>query len=323
MAILVPTRSAASQLRRTAGQLRVKADDSKAVPCPELLTRSEWYIRLHAALPEAPPWASPVDREVLMGGAARDSAAAGVGPPFRLRPGLIPEILALYDALRRNHRTVDRFAGLLEEECALDAEIDRGAARMLRQTRFLAATFRTYEARVQEAGVADEHVLRTLLLGREDLDAFQHVVVTVADQAADPDGLWIADFDLLARLAGVKRLDIVATERLLSAGFHERLHQHLPGIDEQRFTDIARARPTLLVPPGGDARYFTARDREEELVDAARRIKADHRSRPAPACLEHTAIVCKRPLPYVYLARRVFSGAGIPFETLDTMLLAA
>ena len=31
----------------------------------------------------------------------------------------------------------------------------------------------------------------------------------------------------------------------------------------------------------------------------------------------------RRPLPYLYLARSVFGGAGLPFETLDTLPLAA
>ena len=30
-----------------------------------------------------------------------------------------------------------------------------------------------------------------------------------------------------------------------------------------------------------------------------------------------------RPLPYLYLAREVFAGAGLPFEALDTLPLAA
>ena len=54
----------------------------------------------------------------------------------------------------------------------------------------------------------------------------------------------------------------------------------------------------------------------------ARRIKADRR-RGVKTPLDRIALVVARPLPYLYLAREVFSGAGIPYEALDTLPLAA
>ena len=39
---------------------------------------------------------------------------------------------------------------------------------------------------------------------------------------------------MLARLPGLEELDIVATENILAAGFHERIHDLLPGIEEER-----------------------------------------------------------------------------------------
>ena len=60
--------------------------------------------------------------------------------------------------------------------------------------------------------------------------------------------------------------------------------------------------PTLVVPPGGDAFCFTSRDREDELSDIVRRVRALHRLHPAVP-LDRTAVVVRRPLPYVYLAR--------------------
>ena len=54
----------------------------------------------------------------------------------------------------------------------------------------------------------------------------------------------------------------------------------------------------------------------------ARRIKADRRRGVKPP-LDRIALVVARPLPYLYLAREVFSGAGIPYEALDTLPLAA
>ena len=78
----------------------------------------------------------------------------------------------------------------------------------------------------------------------------------------------------------------------------------------------------LVVPNSGDAAVFSYRDREDELEGVARRIKADRRrGRKTP--LDRIGLVVARPLPYLYLAREVFSGAGIPYEALDTLPLAA
>src|SRR4030095_5055818 len=101
--------------------------------------------------------------------------------------------------------------------------IDRGAERMFRQTRFLAAAFRAFEVLVEQSGRLDEHGLRRYFLDGNADSPYWRVVVTIPDQAADPRGLWTADFDLLARLPGLEELDIVATENILAAGFHERI----------------------------------------------------------------------------------------------------
>ena len=73
-------------------------------------------------------------------------------------------MLRFYDQLRRQARNVARFEELLDEALSKDAEHDRGAERMLAQTRFLAATFHGYERRVQASGACDEHVLRERLI---------------------------------------------------------------------------------------------------------------------------------------------------------------
>ena len=77
--------------------------------------------------------------------AARLASAAGVPAPFRLRAGLIVEMLALYDELRRHGRTIDQFERLMIESLEPGADSDRGAERLLRQTRFLVAVFRELE----------------------------------------------------------------------------------------------------------------------------------------------------------------------------------
>jgi RecB family exonuclease len=147
----------------------------------------------------------------------------------------------------------------------------------------------------------------------------RRVIVTVADRIADGDGLWPADFDLLTRLPGLHQLDVVSTEAVLAAGFIERLYGAFPDITEEGVT-ATPAMPVLVTP--GEHLAFEYRDREEELMAVARRVKHQHRDATTTR-LNRMAVVVRRPLPYLYLARDVFADAGIPFETLDTLPLAA
>ena len=116
-----------------------------------------------------------------------------------------------------------------------------------------------------------------------------NVVVTVADWIADPDGLFVADFDLLARMPGVETLDIVGTEGTLGSGFHQRVHEWLPGLEETTGAEIAGGgagtRPYLSVPAGAppEQLWFVRRDREEELIAVARRSGLDGRAATAKA----------------------------------------
>lgn len=353
-AVLVPTRAAAEQLRRTLEDLAlVGARPAPVLAPPEILTRDGWY----AALAErtAPPSArlSPVERYVCMLAAAREAVRDGAAPPFDLRPGLIPAILSFYDDLIRHRRDVDGFERLVVADLEPSAEIDRGARRLLRQTRFLAAAFRAFRRRLDAVGRLDEHGVRRRVLDEGLAKPLVHVVVAVADHAADPDGLWPADFDLLARLPALERIDVAATDGVLAAGFHERLVDLLPGIEEERFEGAAARAPVLVAPAGADGPCFTWRDREDELLAVVRRIKS--RAVPpdpggsgaadaadgardatsdgvvegspdratAAGALDETAVVFQRPLPYLYLARRSFAQAGVPFEARDALPLAA
>src|SRR6185295_14503570 len=153
------------------------------------------------------------------------------------------------------------------------------------------------------------------------------VVVTVADWIADAEGLYAADFDLLARIPGLESLDVIATEAILGSGFHERLHNWLPGIEETDMKGLG-IRPVLVAPPAAEsadthaAVWWTLRDRQEELVAIARQLKADRR-RGEAANLDRTAVVFKHPLPYLYLAAETLPAAGIPYRTFDALPLAA
>jgi len=316
-AVLVPTSGAAEALRRTLAGL----EPDEAGTDPDLLTRDELYVRLHehlTATPGIPGMLSAFEREVLLARAATDASEAGTLAPFRLRPGLIVEMLSFYDELRRRDRRVPDFDRLITDSLQGSVDIDRGAERLFRQTVFLSAAYTRFEALVQASGRIDEHALRERLLSAEELPPYRHIIVTVPDQAADRRGLWTADFDLLARLPGLERLDIVATENVLAAGFHERVHDLLPGIDEER-EEAVGSTPALLTPaPSGTeppARWFVRRDREEELADIVRAT--------APERANRTAVVFQRPLPYLYLARSVFADAGRAYQALDALPLAA
>ena len=315
LVVLVPSRAAADELRWTLERLVLERDT--ALLAPRLLTRDELYADLHRRAGDVAPMLRPIERLVCGRAAAADALASGVEPPFKLRPGLVAEFVALYDELRRREQTVDAFERVLVGELEPSAELDRGARRMLRQTRFLAAMFRAYERRVASTGRFDEHWLRTFVLDRGLRRPLRHVVVTVGDRAGGPDGLWSGDFELLTRLPGLARLDLVATTSMLEAGLRQRLHDLLPGVEETQAAPSAAATVRLVTPDTpSDHRYFTFRDREEELLAVVRQVK--HRS-----TTERTAVVFQRPLPYLYLAGQLFASAGVPYQTRDTLPLAA
>jgi len=316
--VIVPTRGAARQLLRTLRETTARV---------ETATRDQMYDELHARLTQPPRRLTAFERGVIAQAAAREAMATEPDLPFRLRPGLVAEILRFYDLLRRQSQQVQRFEELIEGHLSGHVEIDPGAERMLQQTRFLATTFRAYERRAAATGAVDEHLLRARLIAEPSPRALAHAIIAVPDWIADPDGLYVADFDMLTRLPGLAALDVVTTDAMLGSGFHERLHTWLPGLEEVTFeAPDTRVRPILLTPsePAG-ALWFTYRDREEELIAVARRIKQE-RATSTPADLspiDRTAVVFKRPLPYLYLADDTFTAAGIPFQISDALPLAA
>ena len=324
-AVLVPTRGAAEELR-----VSLERNLDAATPAlllPDLLTRVDLYHRLHAALPHVPRLLTDAEREVLLRRAARDTAAAGITPPFKVRPGLVVQMLAFYDELRRREQTLSDFERLATEPLAASAGIDRGAERLLRQTEFLCAAFSAFEERLSLSGGIDEHGLRAFLLtATAPQRAYDHIIISVADHAADPRGLYGCDFDLLTRLTGISRIDVVATETLLAAGFHERLHSLLPEMAEESFGEPSPL-PTLIAPESDEReRWFRCRDREEELASLVRWLRhraASVHSEIRPPSLDRLGVVFQRPLPYLYLARQVFDDGRIPYQAVDSLPLSA
>jgi RecB family exonuclease len=313
--VVVPTRAAAEQLTR--GIEHRLADG--AVLLPDFVTARQLVSHLGTRLPGMAPPLTDADREALLGVCCRAAASAGLTPPFRLRPGLIAEILRFYDALRRHEKDVNAFERLALGMLEPGAELDRGAARLVQQTHFLVAAFREFERRSLEAGV-DEHQLRHRLLQLQGPNGYRHIVVGVGDQAFDRYGLCTADWDLLSRLPGLERLDVVVSDATFVGTPHERLHRLLPGIEEVRREPVD-VRVPMLSMPEVEVRYHASRDREEEVSAFARSVKREARTGTTP--LHRIALVVEQPLPYLYLAREVFRSAGIPCQMFDELPLAA
>jgi len=328
--VVVPTRAAAAQLTRSI------EDDAlpsrRVVVLPDLATTRELTARLGERLAPEKRMLTAAEREVLLGVSCRAAQTAGIEPPFRLRPALIAEILRFYDELRRRQNLVDDFERRALSQLEPGALGDRGAERMVRQTTFLAAAFREFERRSAEHGL-DEHALMTQIIATPASRPYRHLVLTVADAAFDAHGLFPAEWDLLARVPGLERLDVVITDTMIAGALHERLHRMLPGVEEARFEAMEPvSRPVVVVPefrrkpdttPDSDPGHVhRARDREEEVAGFARRVKAAARSQEITS-LSRVALVVRQPLPYVYVAREVLRAGGIPCQMFDALPLAA
>jgi RecB family exonuclease len=322
--ILVPTRAAAELLRQTL-EARAIGQPGQALILPDLVTREDWLDRLRTAFADAPRLLPRLARERMLAHAAHAAARRRLagGSPFELRPGLIAAMLDLYDELKRRQQTVRRFTRALFAELETVKGTDRGSEGLIQQTTFLGLSFLGYERRAAASGSWDEHLLRRQLLDRQPGLPFGEIIVAVADHPADPKGLWPADFDLLGRLSGVRAIDVVVTDELHDAGFRDRIERELPEIAEERH-ERQRTRPVILRPAGEESICWLSRDREAELREVARLIRA--RARPGasgPELHEPTAVVFRRPLPYLYLAQQVLADAHVPYQAFDALPLAA
>ena len=334
--VVVPTHAATEQLKRTLEYLSFTPDNPKQktavagshlIAWPHFVTRRAWYTLMHGRLKSPPRLLTDVEREVLIQSASEDTIRSGVKPPFEVRPGLLPEILTFYDILRRQHKTVNGFERVVTEQLERDVELDRGARRLLEQTRFLVSVFRNFEQKIEESDGLDEHALRALLLTNPCLQPVRHVVVTVPDQAASENGLWPADFDLLTRLPDLERVDVIATEQMLQSGLLERIRERLPGIEEEQCSRVPEPTPVRLMM-ADKKRCRIVRDREEELIAVAKDVKWARQDGPqsdggVDIADDSTAVVFQRPLPYLYVAKQAFGACGVPFETFDSLPLAA
>ena len=328
--VIVPTRAAAAHLLRSIENRQPSS--TNALLLPDFITSDELPARLAERVPHDAPTLTAAEREALLGVACRAAIAEGAEPPFRLRPGLVAEILRFYDTLHRNQKDVDTFERLALGMLEPGAADDRGAERLVRQTRFLVSAFRHFERQCADIGAFDEHTARRHVRETASVRPWRHAIVAVGDRSLDPSGLSRADWDLLARVPGLERLDVVATDHTVAGAFHERIRDLLPGIEEVRFESESPAAPVLLAAPkprsgeGGliapHAVTQTARDREEEVAGFARWARHAIRGGEVSA-LDRMALVVRQPLPYVYVAREVLRSGGIPCQMFDALPLGA
>ena len=270
--VIVPSRASARTLADTVRTLSGLQPDAELSPALAFVTRDELYDALHARLGDQPARLSPFERDVMAQSAAVEAASEVGDLPFRVRPGLVAEMLRFYDQLRRQSQTVLRFKQRMNEALGGGELDDRGADRLLRQTQFLASAFAGYEQRAAAAQAYDEHRLRDRLLADATAAPLAHVIVTVPDWIADPSGLFVADFDLLSQLPNLAAIDIVATEATLGSGFHERLHERA----SRRRTLAARLAEcvlfTLSEAPKDPHLAVLLRSREHFTIAAALRL---------------------------------------------------
>ena len=170
--VVVPTRAAAAYLLRSIEDRRLAAD--AALVLPDVVTPGELIERLGERLPAQRARLTEPEREVQAGVACRMAIDEGKEPPFRLRPGLVAEIVSFYDALRHNLKDVDDFERLVLGALEPGAAHDRGAERLVRQTRFLVATFRHLEHLVERSGRVDQHGLRGALITEPAVRPWRH-----------------------------------------------------------------------------------------------------------------------------------------------------
>ena len=333
-AVLVPSAAAGTQLRYAIeGNMVEGARRPGVCVVPLLLTRDGWYQELYERAGEMLFLLAPAERHVLMLAAALHASEHGAPPPFKLRAGLIQAVVGFYDELRRHRRSVDAFERLIIADLEPSLELDRGARRLHRQTAFLVSTFRRYEDSLAERCRLDEHGLRRAVIAGKSVDPLTRIVVTIPDHVSDPAGLWPADYDLLTRLPGLERIDVVATDRVLSAGFHDRLVELLPGIVRQPGDSEQESFPVVVTPEEGGRSHFVWRDREEELLAVIRSVKSRQElGAAAPGSgmpragrppSHRVGVVFQRRLPYLYFARQLFDQANVAFEALDALPLAA
>ena len=281
---------------------------------PSLLTRDDWRAALHADLPRA----ARRRRRVRARGAAAGRRAGGDRRRMRRRRSRSgrassPRCSASTTASAGTAAPWRTSSASPSTALESDVDTDRGAVRMLEQTRFLVAAFRRYEARLADRGLLDEH----------GLDRRRAGGALVPLHARDRRRRRSRRRRVRALAVGLRPADAHRRARRASRwwpprpcsapGSCERLRRWLPEHDEVAAVAVRHA--------GGARAHRAGRGRRRVLAGARSGGGTGRRSRATSSGptgsspdvpLSRTAVVFKRPLPYVYLARQIFSSAGVP-----------
>ncbi len=308
--VLLPTAAATHLFRRELEDALLKR--GSAAFLPTMATSANLVALLAEGASAKLRMVDPLLREALLENAFARVLEEGVVPPFGIRGGLARRVLDLYDEiharspLEGGERGLGGFFARALEE--LEAPDDEGAMKLAAQTRFLRASIEGYREALGELGLLDVAGAR-LALRAEDFP-FERVFVLGSDT------LGVADLDLLSSAPGLGELLVVVPSP----------ESELPEAIARRFSmvtarDGLHSPPRQLVPGHGNEIAFVARDREESFTDVARLLKALEDDGRLPP-LHRIGVVVPRPLTYLYLAKKVFGEAGIPYQLQDSFPLA-
>jgi CRISPR/Cas system-associated exonuclease Cas4 (RecB family) len=311
--VVVPTVAAAHLFRRELEDALLSR--RSAALLPTIATSADLLGVLAERASTKPRRVDPLLREALLESAFQKVQEAGILPPFGVRGGLAGRVLDLYDEilakspLAGSGGGIDRFFARALEE--LEAPDDEGAMKLAAQTRFLRASLEEYRTVLSGLGLLDVPSLRRALTAEPF--PFERAFVLGSET------LGVADLDLLSQAPALEELFVAVSSPL----------NELPEPLARRFS-VSRAAdaeatpdspPRLLTPGREDALAFVARDREEAFTDAARLLKTLEDDGRLPP-LHRIGIVVPRPLPYLYLAKKILSEAGVPYQLQDSFPLA-
>ena len=231
--VVVPTRAAGEQLRRTVEDRLLQ---TRAVMAwPSVGPRADLYRELASRAPRTPPPLSEFDREVLLARVAREVTAGR--PRAALRP---PSVARRRDARAlRSHPPPGAHARGLRPQPPRRARACGRHAIAARpsccgQTAFLTAVFTAYERQLARPGrMRRTSVCATHLLAAASPPTRYGTSWSrwpIASPMPTGCGRWTSRCSRSSR--ALARVDVIATEALLASGFLERVHAALPGLDE-------------------------------------------------------------------------------------------
>ena len=320
---------------------------------PDVLTPDDLLAALGERRDLIPP--RPLVRETVMDEALTVGRADPDAPPGD--PALLTgPFLAFLDEQAGDARLTpgqpafERFAARASRALEDAAEVDAGAARLLRLTRWLSRAHQRYRSRLEQ-------------LQRVDFDALRRAVLADDDGASPPGLPWDrivalgdafrpADLELLAALGAARHRSESGTRprggpRIVLAAPEDAPPPDLPpGVPfseaEGKKADAGdlfawtSPAPGVYVPtprtaggggaapPAEPAWVFEVTDRDSEMELAAALLRAYERDAGDQfGGFERCAIVSRRPADRLAAAEAVLGRADIPFQTPSQPALAA